>query len=136
MSTVIPQTKATLTVYYTRETNWFWKRIRTMKSVAILCQLASPIPNLARNRAAVMEWNPWKGWQITKELHQWKGENIGEQNVTRSINHTDEELMKIWETTLGNTHFRGIELTPERTIGRMLGMEPWLKTTWKALNFK
>jgi hypothetical protein len=132
----VAQTKATLTVYYVRETHWFWKRFRTMKSVAILCHLASPVPNLARNRASVMEWNPWKGWQVTKELHQWRGENIGETAITRPVHHTDEEYMNIWETTLGNTHFRDIELTPERTIGRMLGMEPWTKTTWKALNFK
>jgi len=131
----VAQTKATLTVYYVRRTG-FLARFWPMKSVAILCHLASPVPNLARNRASVMEWNPWKGWQITKELHQWRGENIGETAITKPVHHTDEEYMNIWETTLGNTHFRDIELTPERTIGRMLGMEPWTKTTWKALNFK
>jgi hypothetical protein len=61
MSTIIPQTKATLTVYYVPETNWFWKRFRKMKSVAILCHMASPVPNLARPIACVMQRHPWTG---------------------------------------------------------------------------
>ena len=129
-------TKATLTVYYVPETNWFLKLFRPMKAVGILCHLACPIPNLSRNRACVMEWNPWKGWNISMEVHQWRGKYIGEKMVTRDVNMTDEQFLKLWETTLGNTHFRSIELTPERVIGRFLGMEPWPKTTWEALGFK
>jgi len=83
-----------------------------------------------------MEWNPWKGWNVSMEVHQWRGQNIGERAVTRNVNMTDEQFLKLWETTLGNTHFRGIELTPERVIGRFLGIEPWPKTTWESLGFK
>jgi hypothetical protein len=83
-----------------------------------------------------MQRHPWTGnWEITMELHQWRGENIGETAITRSVNHTDEEYLKIWENIHGKSSFRGIELTEERVIGWLLGLEPWNKTTWKALNF-
>jgi hypothetical protein len=131
----VPQTKATLTVYYVRRTG-FLARFWPIKSVAILCHKACPIPNLSRNNACVMQRHPWTGnWEITMELHQWRGENIGETAITRSVNHTDEEYLKIWENIHGKSSFRGIELTEERVIGWLLGLEPWNKTTWKALNF-
>lgn len=132
---VVPKTSAMLTVYYVKRTG-FLSGLWPMKSVAILCHMASPVPNLARPIACVMQRHPWTGkWEVTKELHQWRAENIGEKSVTRSVNHTDEEYIKIWERIRGNSEFRGIELTEERVIGWLLGIEPWAKTTWKALNF-
>jgi len=137
MST-IQQTFAMLTVYYVPETNWFWKRFRSpMKSVAIKCHMASPVPNLIRPVACVMQRDPWTGkWSVTMELHQWRSENIGEKADIRPVNHTDEEYIKIWERIRGNSEFRGTKLTEERVIGWLLGIEPWTKTTWKALNFE
>jgi len=51
------------------------------------------------------------------------------------IKHTDEEFRKLFLSTLGNNKADGEELTPERTIARLIGgIVPWKKAAWKDIH--
>jgi len=129
----VQQTKATLTVkVITRDDPHFWQS--RVKKVAIVLSMRNIVPNLTDTKV-VMEWTKG-GWAITKDLHQWNQQNSGSwDKVYSEIKHTDNELRDIFLTILGNTHFRGVKLTPERAIARLIGgIEPWKKATWESLN--
>ena len=135
MSSIIQQTKATLTVKIVeRKDPRFWQR--RIQKVAIVLSMKNLIPHLTDVKV-VMERDWWSGkWYITKDLHQWNNEHVGVWEKTYpEIKHTDEEFRKLFLSTLGNNKADGEELTPERTIARLIGgIVPWKKATWKELN--
>jgi len=129
---VVPQTKATLTVKIVeRHDPHFWQS--RIKKVAIVVALKNLVPNLT-DINVVMEWNGWTGWAITRDLHQWNNENSGAwDKIYPEIKLTDSELRTAFLSTLGNTTFKGHLLKPERAIARLIGEERWTKATWETL---